>query len=406
MTRGAAADLLSKPVLVQEPLSAPYSGRLMFTQSWEDPECDLAALRPQRGERLLAITSGGDNVLGFLLNDPERLISVDLNPAQTFLLELKMAAFRRLPHDEMLAFLGVQRSAHAEGLYQGLRGDLTSQARHYWDERQAWFNRGLLTQGGFERYFALVRTMLRIVVGRKRLDELFTLEPEEQRKFYEQEWNTRRWRALVGILCSKFVLGRRLDPSWFTHAEVSSFGKHFTRLVEHAVAELPAWSNYFLAQIFLGRYLNSEAVPEYLKAANFQTIRDRLERVEAITCDIGEAIEDLEPHSIDCFALSNVFEYSPRELFERTCGGLLRAARPGARFALRNLVAPRRLQDVPGFIVDQELSSRLRDADRGFIYSRFEAATLAGNIVSRPNSPVSRSTRACSVGECHGYDPI
>ena len=96
-----------------------------------------------------------------------------------------------------------------------------------------------------------------------------------------------------------------------------------------------------------------------------------------MTADIGEAIEGLAPRSVDCFALSNVFEYSPRSVFERTCTGLQRAARPGARFALRNLLAPRRLADVPAFRVDAALGARLRDADRGFIYAGFEAATLA-----------------------------
>jgi S-adenosylmethionine:diacylglycerol 3-amino-3-carboxypropyl transferase len=74
--------------------SIPYGGRLMFTQSWEDPACDLAALRPQRGDTILAITSGGDNVLGFLLTNPRQVIAVDVNPAQTYLLALKQAAFR------------------------------------------------------------------------------------------------------------------------------------------------------------------------------------------------------------------------------------------------------------------------------------------------------------------------
>jgi S-adenosylmethionine-diacylglycerol 3-amino-3-carboxypropyl transferase len=321
-------------------------------------------------------------VLGFLLSDPERIVSVDVNPAQTYLLELKMAAFRHLTHAEMLVLLGVRASSGAGWLYRRLRSELGDQARRYWDEHEAWFDQGLLTQGGFERYFAMVRTMLRITVGRNRLERLFDLEPEEQREFYEREWNTRRWRTLVNVLCSKAVLGRRLDPSWFTHAEVDSFGKHFTRLIEHAVADLPARSNYFLAQMFLGRYLNGHAVPEYLQPENFDAIRARLDRVQTITCDVGEAIANLPPASIDCFALSNVFEYSPIDLFERTCAGLVRAARPGARFALRNLVAPRRLDSVGAFCVDHRLSAQLRDSDRGFIYSRFEAATLAADSCS------------------------
>jgi S-adenosylmethionine-diacylglycerol 3-amino-3-carboxypropyl transferase len=118
-------------------------------------------------------------------------------------------------------------------------------------------------------------------------------------------------------------------------------------------------------------------VPDYLRAEHFETIRQRLDRISAVTADVGDAVEALDPHSVDCFALSNVFEYSPRDLFERTLTSLVRAARPGARFALRNLLAPRRFEGHPEFLVDLDLSARLRNADRGFIYSRFEAATLA-----------------------------
>lgn len=40
------------------PPGVPYGGKLMFTQSWEDPACDMAALQPLSGKRLVAITSG------------------------------------------------------------------------------------------------------------------------------------------------------------------------------------------------------------------------------------------------------------------------------------------------------------------------------------------------------------
>jgi S-adenosylmethionine-diacylglycerol 3-amino-3-carboxypropyl transferase len=349
----------------------------MFTQSWEDPACDLAALRAQPGETIFAIISGCDNVFGFLLTDPARVIAVDLNPTQAYLLELKRAAFRRLSHAEMLELLGVRLSTRRRSLYTRLRGDLSPAALRFWDDHLPWFDSGLLAQGGFERYYALVRSLLRIVIGRHRLKKLFSLQPGAQREFYDREWNTWRWRTLLRLVCSKYVLGKRLDPTWFTHAEVSSFGEHFTRIAEHAVAELPARSNYFLAQLLLGCYLDEDSMPEYLRAENFETIRRREHRISAEIADVGAAIKALNPQSVDCFALSNVFEYSPQDLFEQTLPALIRAARPGARFALRNLLAPRRLADHAEFRVDAELSTQLRNADRGFIYYRFEAATLA-----------------------------
>src|ERR1700733_15040457 len=115
------------------PPPVPYGGRLMFTQSWEDPDCDLEALRPQPGETIFAIISGCDNLFGLLLTDPAEIIAVDLNPAQAYLLELKRAAFRRLSHAEMLTLLGVRASTRRRLLYTRLRGDLSAAALRFWD---------------------------------------------------------------------------------------------------------------------------------------------------------------------------------------------------------------------------------------------------------------------------------
>jgi S-adenosylmethionine-diacylglycerol 3-amino-3-carboxypropyl transferase len=350
----------------------------MFAQSWEDPACDRAALEPLAGATLVAITSGGDNALGCLLLDPAKILAVDLNPTQNLLLELKLACFQTLSHVEMLELLGVRPPARARTLYGRVRGQLSPAARAFWDDRAAWFDRGLLLCGSFERYFALLRKGLRGIVGRRRMERLFTLRAEEQADFYRREWDTWRWRAFVRIGCSRWLLGRRLDPTWFEYTDGNRpFGAHFTRLATHAIAELPARTNYFLAQILLGRYVDGTLVPEYLRAESFDVIRDRSDRIEIVTADIADALAALPTRSVDAFGLSNVFEYSPAAVFDRARREIRRCACPGARVALRNLLAPRRLVDDPAFVVDAVLSRRLQQADRAFIYSRFEAATLA-----------------------------
>ena len=73
--------------------------KLVFTHNWEDPESDHAALKIKKDDAVLAITSGGCNVLGFLLFDPAIIYSIDINPAQTWLLELKIAAVKTKPGD-------------------------------------------------------------------------------------------------------------------------------------------------------------------------------------------------------------------------------------------------------------------------------------------------------------------
>src|SRR3546814_7196221 len=52
-----------------------FSG-LVYPQIWEDPEVDLAAMGPVAGKRIVSIASGGCNVLAYLTEDPEAVISV------------------------------------------------------------------------------------------------------------------------------------------------------------------------------------------------------------------------------------------------------------------------------------------------------------------------------------------
>jgi len=359
---------------------SPNGGRLMFVQSWEDPACDVEWLDIEPGNTLFAITSGGDNVLDFLLEDPGRIISVDINPLQTYLVELKMAAIRALSHAELLNLLGVRAELNPVELYRRFRGALGDQARGYWDDNTEMLERGLLTQGGFERYFAILRAVLRVIVGRRTLERLFTLEPDQQEDFFERQWNTRRWRGFLRVGCSKWFLGNRLDPSWFAHSDgPTSYGEHFGGLARHAITGIPARTNYFLAQIFLGRYVSESVAPRYLLEEHFETIRERLDRIQLVTADVYDGLAMLPDASIDAFALSNVFEYSPPGLFADSKDEIARVSRPGAPVALRNLLAPRRLADDPRFDVDPDAGERLRKADRGFIYSHFEAARCEGS---------------------------
>jgi S-adenosylmethionine-diacylglycerol 3-amino-3-carboxypropyl transferase len=356
--------------------SLPYGGRLMFCQSWEDPECDRQAIDPRPGDTIVTITSGGDNTLGWLLHDPARVIAIDLNPSQSLLVSLKIAAFRHLSHGEVLELFGIRSGGRATAIYHSIRGVLDDPTRRYWDGHRDWIRSGLLTCGGFERYFALLRRVLDYVIGRRQIERLFDLSFDQQRDYYHRHWNNRRWRAVLRVGCSRWMLGRRLDPSWFRQGGPGALGRHFTKLAEHVLTELPVRSNYFLSQILLGRYVDETEVPACLLPQHFETIRARLDRVELVTADIADGLAALPSNSIDGFALSNVFEYSPATVFDRARGEMLRVARAGARMSLRNLLASRRLAGSPGFEVDARLGERLRAADRGFIYSHFEAARV------------------------------
>src|SRR4051812_43229143 len=100
--------------------------KLVFTHNWEDPQSDKTALQIKSGDTLFAITSGGCNVLEFLLSDPAIIYSVDINPAQSFLLELKIAAIQALDFEAFLSFAGLEMHSNRRGLYERVKRFLTN----------------------------------------------------------------------------------------------------------------------------------------------------------------------------------------------------------------------------------------------------------------------------------------
>ena len=87
---------LSREGLLERLFERLFHG-LVYTQIWEDPEVDLEALQLRPDNHIVAIASGGCNVLSYLTDDPARITAVDLSSAHVALNRLKLMALNRLP---------------------------------------------------------------------------------------------------------------------------------------------------------------------------------------------------------------------------------------------------------------------------------------------------------------------
>ena len=255
----------------------PIFEDVLYANCWEDPQIDRAALQIGAGDTVFSITSGGCNALAFLLDDPARVIALDLNPCQSHLLELKMAAFGALEHDALLAFLGVGDGSEVDRLavYRSLRPRLSPESRAFWDGESAKLSAGILHGGRFEGYLALIRTWIYRLMGRDLVEQLLATEDRElRRRLYDRRWDGRRWRALTDLLLSRRTMTLLFDGAFFDQIEDERpFGGVFRTRIERALTELPARSNPFLAYSLLGRFPSNESLPVYLRAEHHETVR-------------------------------------------------------------------------------------------------------------------------------------
>lgn len=351
---------------------------LVFAHNWEDPESDHAALKIRSNDRLLAITSGGCNVLGFLLFDPSIVYSIDINPAQSFLLELKIAAIKNLSFTEFISFLGVLKSENRIVLYHKIKKDLSKKSSEFWDRQSNLISQGIFMNGKYERFIKIAGKIINILQGKRRVSGLFENKTKsEQELYFDKIWNTKRFHFLFKIIFNKYVLAKKgLVADYFLFDDGSkSFAECFYKRAKRAFRGIPIKSNYFLALYLLNKYINDDERPAYLKKENFEIIKSRVQRIKIITGDVQHWLESVSPDSIDCFALSNICELMSEGDKDLLFTNVFRAASPNARIIFRNLMIPREvpvsLQDQ--IVLDKILSMEIYKNDRSFVYGKVNA---------------------------------
>jgi len=345
---------------------------IRYAQAWEDADMLVSALNVQPGQTVLSIASAGDNALALVAQGPERVVALDLSPAQLACLELRVAAYRELRHPELLQLIGSRPCQNRLGLYRRCRPLLSRPVQQFWDAQGNNIERGIGSLGKFERYFELFRTrVMPLIHTPKRVQQLLAGGPPEARRaFYEKHWSNLRWRWMFRLFFSRFAMGRLgRDPSFFAYVEGSVAERILSR-ARYALTDLDPAENPYLHWILMG--VHGDALPYALRAENFDAIRNHLDCLEW-HCQPIEDFLGVEKNAIDHFNLSDIFEYMSQDRYHQLLAQLVEAGRKGGRFAYWNMLAPR---SRPDSMADRlkplnELSSALHAQDKAFFYSAF-----------------------------------
>jgi S-adenosylmethionine-diacylglycerol 3-amino-3-carboxypropyl transferase len=345
---------------------------IRYAQVWEDADMLVAALRPKAGDTVVSIASAGDNALALLAEGPERVIAVDLNPAQLACLRLRIAAFQTLSHLDYLELMGSRASGRRGYLLEQVAVKLSAEDQRFWAaQRDQVIRFGAAGIGKFERYFKTFRDwILPFVHNRETVDELLRHRtPGDRAIFYDKYWNIFGWRMMLKAFFSKTVMGKLgRDPAFFDHVRGSA-AEHVAKLTRKALVEQDPSDNPYLHWILRG--CHGETVPRGWTEEKFETIRDRLDRLELRLATVETLAE--EGVKADAFNLSDIFEYMSAEAHAKAYETILAASNPGARIAYWNMMAPRR---APASLADRvttntALENKLKPLDKAFFYSDF-----------------------------------
>ena len=142
---------------------------IRYAQLWEDADVLTQGLGDCAGGTLVSICSAGDNALAMLTLNPEKVVVVDLSPAQIACLKLRIGAFKNLNYQEFIELMGARPSLQRKAHLQKALTSLDDETRMFWNalaDDVALFGAGGV--GKFERYFRTFRTRLLPLVRLKK----------------------------------------------------------------------------------------------------------------------------------------------------------------------------------------------------------------------------------------------
>lgn len=345
--------------------SAIHSNSLIYNACWEDPRIDRNLLQLQKESKVVMLTSAGCNALDYLLDSPAEIHTVDVNPRQNALLQLKLTLLRQTSHDDLYHMFGFGVHHQIDTLYRQIRASLPDFARSFWDTHTKYFEgnsgRGsFYYRGGsgfaawlFSRYLLKLKKPLRNVLYE--LLECRTLR--DQRSVFAliepAIWDQMtRWLVQQPILMS--LLGVPRPQIELMEETDGSIQGYIDRCLRHVLTEIPISDNYFWRVYLTGSY-SSECCPNYVKRECFDILHRLTDRVFTHTVTLSDFLL-LHPNQYSHFVLldhQDWLAWKDPEALVREWHLILQNAQPGAKILLRSASAT--LDFIPA-----EIRSHLR----------------------------------------------
>jgi S-adenosylmethionine-diacylglycerol 3-amino-3-carboxypropyl transferase len=370
---------------------------LVYAQIWEDPIVDIEALDIYSNTRIVAIASGGCNLLSYLTADPARVHGVDLNAAHVALNQLKLTALTALPdYDAFYRFVGRANDPGNVAVFdQILAPQLAPASLRYWNRRDSLarrritvFERNIYRTGLLGRFIGLAHFMARRYGVDPQTLCTVTSRAEMQSRFDRDIapiFDKRLIKLLLDHPMSLYGLG--IPPAQYT--ELVSNAPRMADVVcarlRRLLCDFDLNDNYFAWQALKRGYKpdGDGPLPPYLQRQHFESIRTRAGRVDVQQISITAFLAQQSTQSLDRYVLLDAQDWMTSAQVQSLWQEITRTARPGARVIFRTAAVPSMLPAkldsrlLRQWTYQEQQSEALFKRDRSAIYGGFHLYTRA-----------------------------
>ncbi len=357
-----------KKVLVSD-----FFNQINYSAANEDGHTERLALSNAiPNKSVLAITGSGSRTLELAIASPERIVSIDFNPTQNFLLELKIAAYKELDYEEMISFLGLKEDSERLKTYQILKSNLSAEAKVFWDRNIGKIKDGVIYCGTWETYLKGIAKAANII-RKKQIDQLLSFDNlNDQAKFWDEHWDNWSWKMFIRVLGNrslwKYVIK---EPGIHLVPKDLSISDTIKNRFDSAAHNLLFKEAAFSWLILKGEYQSQkqETLPCHLQKQHFKALKSNLGCIELKTESLDVYLNTAEDR-FHAFSVSDFGSYAPKNVYESIWQGIKKSSYQDARICEREFLVPHHPEKIKdlNLVRNSDLENKLASQDRSFIY--------------------------------------
>jgi len=266
----------------------------IYPLAWEDPVVDNEVLKINENDTILGITTGGDNILNYLIHSPKKIITCDFNKHQNFLLDMKMSSMMNLSYNDYYEmFFNKNQFIWIVNKSKLLDSLKLNGSRDFWEINGDEIFKSFIYSGTC-KYAKYLTYMIPNV-----LLNLFNIpfsNLEEQSNAYDN------------IRPSILFITNIMDFILFTLGFVTLFGvpneqvetnNNFKCIdfIDFICRNTMLSDNYFYSA-YVNEKLEENNIPDYCNKKYYNSVKNQLHKITIHTSTLEECMEKLEDNSI------------------------------------------------------------------------------------------------------------
>lgn len=328
---------------------------LIYNTCWEDPSIDRFLLDLKPSSDIFMITSAGDNAFDYLLDNPSSLDSVDVNPYQNALLDLKSALFKSGNHEHLKELFLTGKSARYQSIFNTIENELDGFSSKFWSIRMNWFSpeKGFFHQGLTGWFARFLNSLLDLKGLRSAVNQLVHEESKVVRtKLFDEKIEPILWKGFSKEFWkSDLVLGFAGIPSTQSSA-ITDLNEYMRATIRNLFVERGVHSNYFW-RLYLDRQYSLKCCPNYLKEEHFKSINSQLHKLSFSTATVTSFLNSTDKKYSHFILLDHqdwLIGSGTKELEEEWIA-IIKAAKPKAKVLFRSV--HKNLHFLPDFVSER-----------------------------------------------------